>query len=137
MTDSTSLWRIPVTTLGYSHRPVSAESVERFVERGVRYPSAVGVVSAITRVIGAARAFGAWSRASCKRQVSGSIPLTGSQVRRGKCPLLVSIRGTNVIGWSADGAPQVVMDGGGRSDEAPSGNSPQCECVWVFAQSGM
>ena len=35
---------------------------------------------------------------SCKRQVSGSNPLTGSQVRGGKYPLCVSARGTNVTG---------------------------------------
>jgi hypothetical protein len=41
-------------------------------------PSAAGAVSAIARVIGAASAHGARGRTSCKRQVSDSIPLTGS-----------------------------------------------------------
>ena len=37
----------------------------------------------MTCAIGAASANGARGRTSCKRQVSGSIPLTGSQVREG------------------------------------------------------
>jgi hypothetical protein len=53
-------------------------------------PSAASAFSAMTCVIGAASARGARSRTSCKRQVSGSIPLTGSQVRGGKYPLGVS-----------------------------------------------
>ena len=40
----------------------------------------------MARVIRAARALGARGRTSCKRQVSGSNPLTGSQVRRGFGP---------------------------------------------------
>ena len=36
----------------------------------------------MTCAIGAASALGARGRTSCKRQVSGSIPLTGSQVSR-------------------------------------------------------
>jgi hypothetical protein len=44
-------------------------------------PSAASAISAITQGIVAARAPGAPSRASCKRQASGSNPLTGSQVR--------------------------------------------------------
>jgi hypothetical protein len=43
-------------------------------------PSAAGAVSAIACAIGAARACAACERTSCKRQVSGSNPLTGSQV---------------------------------------------------------
>jgi hypothetical protein len=35
---------------------------------------------------------------SCKRQVSGSNPLTGSQVRMAMDPLRVSVRGTSVAG---------------------------------------
>jgi hypothetical protein len=42
-------------------------------------PSAASAVSAMTSAIGAASAHGARGRTSCKRQVSGSIPLTGSQ----------------------------------------------------------
>jgi len=50
-------------------------------------PSAAGAVSAMTCAIGAASVHGVRGRASCKRQVSGSIPLTGSQVREGVYPL--------------------------------------------------
>jgi hypothetical protein len=50
--------------------------------------SAASAVSAVTCVIGAASAHGARGRTSCKRQVSGSIPLTGSQVRGGLVPCL-------------------------------------------------
>jgi hypothetical protein len=42
-------------------------------------PSAAGAVSAMTCAIIAASAHGARGRTSCKRQVSGSNPLTGSQ----------------------------------------------------------
>ena len=42
-------------------------------------PSAMSAVGAMTSAIGAARAHGTRGRTSCKRQVSGSIPLTGSQ----------------------------------------------------------
>jgi hypothetical protein len=49
-------------------------------------PRAASAVGAMTCVIGAASARGAEGRTSCKRQVSGSIPLTGSQVRWGKAP---------------------------------------------------
>jgi hypothetical protein len=61
-------------------------------------PSAATAVSAMSCAICAASVLGARGRTSCKRQVSGSIPLTGSQVRGGKHPLRVSVRGTNVIG---------------------------------------
>ena len=50
------------------------------------YPSAADAVSAMTYVICAASAYGARGRTSCKRQASGSNPLTGSQVRRGFGP---------------------------------------------------
>jgi len=40
-------------------------------------------------------ALGARGRASCKRQVSGSIPLTSSQVNEGEYPLCAPVRGTN------------------------------------------
>src|SRR6478672_8363287 len=43
-------------------------------------PSAAGALSAIACAIGAARACAACERTSCKRQVIGSNPLTGSQV---------------------------------------------------------
>jgi len=46
-------------------------------------PSAASAISAITRVIGAASTLGAGGRTSCKRQASGSNPLTGSQFRWG------------------------------------------------------
>jgi hypothetical protein len=49
-------------------------------------PSAASAVSAKARTIRAASAPSARGRTSCKRQVSGSIPLTGSQVRRGFGP---------------------------------------------------
>jgi hypothetical protein len=49
-------------------------------------PSAAGAVSAIACVIGAASACAACEHTSCKRQVSGSNPLTGSQVRGGVYP---------------------------------------------------
>ena len=42
-------------------------------------PSATSAICAITRVIGAGRALVASGRATCKRQASGSNPLTGSQ----------------------------------------------------------
>jgi len=42
-------------------------------------PSAAGADSAMACSIGAASALGARGHTSCKRQVSGSIPLTGSQ----------------------------------------------------------
>jgi hypothetical protein len=42
-------------------------------------PSAASAVSAIVRAIRAASALGARGRTSCKRQASGSIPLTGSR----------------------------------------------------------
>jgi hypothetical protein len=41
-------------------------------------PSAASAISAMTRVICAGSAHNARSRTSCKRQVSGSNPLTGS-----------------------------------------------------------
>lgn len=41
-------------------------------------PSAASAVSAVTCAIGAANAHRARGRTSCKRQVSGSIPFTGS-----------------------------------------------------------
>jgi hypothetical protein len=74
-------------------------------------PSAAGAVSAMTRAIRAASAFGARGLPSCKRQVSGSIPLTGSpQVREGKCPPDVPRRngcywpglpgGTRLLSWT-------------------------------------
>jgi hypothetical protein len=50
-------------------------------------PRAASAVSAMMCAIGAAGVLAAWGRASCKRQVSGSIPLTGSQVRGGSHPL--------------------------------------------------
>jgi integrase len=43
------------------------------------YPSAASAFSAITCAIRATRTLGAQSRTSCKRQASGSNPLTGSQ----------------------------------------------------------
>jgi len=43
-------------------------------------PSAAGAVSAIAGAIGAASACAACEHTSCKRQVSGSSPLTGSQL---------------------------------------------------------
>ena len=46
-------------------------------------PSAASAISAMTRAIAAASVLGARGRTSCKRQVSGSNPLTGSQVREG------------------------------------------------------
>ena len=61
-------------------------------------PSVTSAVSAIAQVIAAASASGAPGRSSCKRQASGSNPLTGSQVRGGKHPRYVSARGTNVTG---------------------------------------
>ena len=68
-------------------------------------PSASSASSVIPCFI-RARARAARSRASCKRQVSGSIPLTGSPARGGKSPLCVSVRGTNAIGclvWRRSG----------------------------------
>jgi hypothetical protein len=62
----------------------------------------------MTCAIGAASALGEWGRTSCKRQVSGSIPLTGSQVRPGKALQCPSYRGT-------DESPQVH-----RQDRAAS-----------------
>jgi hypothetical protein len=44
-------------------------------------PSAVSAVNAMACVICAASALGARGRTSCKRQASGSNPLTGSQIR--------------------------------------------------------
>jgi hypothetical protein len=43
------------------------------------YASAAGAAAAMICVISAASAIGAGGRTSCKRQVSGSIPLTGSR----------------------------------------------------------
>jgi hypothetical protein len=57
-------------------------------------PSVVSAVSAMIRVFCAGRTLGAWGRASCKRQVSGSNPLTGSR-SEGLTPHLSSLRGTN------------------------------------------
>jgi hypothetical protein len=59
----------------------------------------------MTRAIIAASAYGARGRASCKRQVSGSNPLTGSQVKMGMDPLWVSVRGTSVAGRGCLAAP--------------------------------
>jgi len=49
-------------------------------------PSAASAVRAMTCAIRAASALGERGRTSCKRQVSGSNPLTGSQLRRVKHP---------------------------------------------------
>jgi hypothetical protein len=57
-------------------------------------PSAVSAVNAMTCVICAASAPGAWGRTSRKRQVSGSNPLTGSQVRWAEGPPCGPVRGT-------------------------------------------
>jgi hypothetical protein len=87
------------------------------------YLSAAGAVSAIDRAISAASACAARSRASCKRQVGGSIPLTGSQVRPDLRPLVsLFVERTSAAGLSGV-PPAVVTDGGGRVDEAPRGNS--------------
>jgi hypothetical protein len=59
-------------------------------------PSAASAVTAMTCAVGAAGVHGVMGRIPCKRQVSGSNPLTGSQVTEGKCPLCVSACGTNV-----------------------------------------
>ena len=59
--------------------------------------SAVSAVSAMTCAVGAASAHGARGRASCKRQVPGSNPGTGSQVRKGKYLQCVSVRGTKEL----------------------------------------
>jgi hypothetical protein len=48
--------------------------VDRFVDRVAGNPSAMGAVSAIFRVIGAASALGAWRRGYGKEKVYGSIP---------------------------------------------------------------
>jgi hypothetical protein len=45
---------------------------------GLSNPSSTAASTAITRAISAARGRGAPGRTSCKRQVSGSNPLTGS-----------------------------------------------------------
>jgi hypothetical protein len=58
-------------------------------------PSAASAISAITRVICAASVRGAGGRTSCKRQASGSNPLTGSQFSSGIDLTSSPIRGTN------------------------------------------
>jgi len=68
-----------VATFGHCHGPLSAWNGSWNDEPD--NPSAASAIRAITRVIGAGRALVASGRTSCKRQVSGSIPLTGSQVR--------------------------------------------------------
>ena len=106
------------------------------------YPSAASAVSAMTCVIGAASAHGARGRTSCKRQVSGSNPLTGSQVREGKYPLWVSARGTTCYWPGLSGStPTAVTDGGGGVDEAPksrrSARTPDsCGLISCWCRSG-
>ena len=59
---------------------MGAAAVDRFVDRRPDNSSVVSAVSATIRVICAASAHGVRGRTSCKRQASGSNPLTGSQV---------------------------------------------------------
>jgi hypothetical protein len=82
--------------------------------------SATSAVSAMIRAISAASAPGAWGHTSCKRQVSGSIPLTGSQVRWGKCPLCVRFVERMLLAGLSGSAPTGVTDGGGGVAEVPN-----------------
>jgi len=68
---------MPVATYGYRPQKLAWNGSWNVVSDN---PSAVGAVSAMTCAIGAASALGARGRTSCKRQASGSNPLTGSQV---------------------------------------------------------
>jgi len=81
-------------------------------------PSAVSAISAITRVIRAASAHDARGRTSCKRQVPGSNPGTGSQVREGKYLQCVSVRGTNDTGRIC-----ACSDAKGHIEQLPTGRS--------------
>src|SRR4029077_16791013 len=83
-------------------------------------PSAAGAVSAIADAIGAASACAACEHTSCKRQVSGSIPLTGSQGRWGKCPLVFRFVERMLLAALSGSARTAVTDGGGGVDEAPN-----------------
>jgi hypothetical protein len=99
-------------------------------------PSAASAVSAMTCAIGAASAHGARGRTSCKRQVSGSIPLTGSQVSGGKYPLCVSVRGTSGSGRGCLAALQlpsrtVAAESVCGSQESPSG--ADAGFMWISA----
>ena len=57
-------------------------------------PSAASAVSAMSCAIGTASAHAARGRTSCKRQASGSNPLTGSQFSVGKHLISTLVRGT-------------------------------------------
>jgi hypothetical protein len=72
----------PVATLGYGHGCGGCRfSWDDSWDDASRNPSVAVAISAITRVICAGSAHVALGHASCKRQASGSNPLTGSQVR--------------------------------------------------------
>jgi hypothetical protein len=96
-----------VRSITHSNRmtDVRASAVDRFVDRAPDNPSAVSAVSAIIRIICAASAFGARGRYSCKRQASGSNPLTGSQpaVSRTDCNVSGAL---NSCGPVNDSAPR-------------------------------
>jgi hypothetical protein len=99
--------------------------------------SATSAISAMARAIGAARTCRALGRTSCKRQVSGSIPLTGSQVRPDLRPLVsLFVERTSAAGLSGV-ALAVVTDGGGRVDEAPRGNSLWRAYLWLLSKTAM
>jgi catechol 2,3-dioxygenase-like lactoylglutathione lyase family enzyme len=72
------------------HEPGSPDPMPN--ELGLRNMTfEVSALSAMIRVICAASALGARGRTSCKRQASGSNPLTGSQLSQGKYPLCAAL----------------------------------------------
>ena len=106
-----------VPTLSYGHGLLRAIRVERSWNGLLADSSAAGAVSAIYRAISAASACAARGHPSCKRQVSGSIPLTGSQVRRGKAVCVSRfVERTSSAALPGD-APADVTDSDGRFDE--------------------
>ncbi len=78
-------------------------------------PSAASAAGAITCVIGAARGQGAWGRAPCKRQASGSNPLTGSKVRGYMVPLRAASVESNVESTAFSALPCRYAEGRQRS----------------------
>jgi hypothetical protein len=83
-------------------------------------PSAASAVGAMIRVISAASAHDARGRTSCKRQVSGSNPLTGSQFSRGVGLASTLVRGTNVP--DRDYPAVVPRVAKGHIEQPPSGS---------------
>ena len=88
----------------------SPAGVERVVERGAENPSVLGAVVALSCGIGAGSGPKAWEHASCKRQVSGSNPLTGPQVNEGFAASSRRPRGTPKVTPGVVG----IIDAAGR-----------------------